>query len=423
MTQAAALLQNLAAASFVALGVAIAYRWYRERGRAQAMLALALITLAVVAALGRVGDPQHPLAVLSLVEIVGFLLSGYFVLLFRNEFIPLGSLAFQAANLLLAISIVVGILDVTALAHADPRVATVIVLEIIGAWAIFTGEPIARFWLASRNLPAVQRARMRFLSFGFAVLIAILFISVLGGSALRSPTAIVVTELVVLMVIPAIYVSFAPPALLRRIWRMGEEDELRTAIQDLLIFSPTREVLAERAATWAMRLLGGNAAFITDADGKFIANAGIDPARAAHLMAEQRKNPLGAPDRVVAVPLPLTDGQGSLGVVAGPFSPVFGTEEITQLRAYASSVSAGLERARVTERMAAIESNKTQFLNLASHELRGPVTVIRGYVSMLEGGLLGHLNDRGRKAAAMMSAKASEIGTRSILTCPNGVCV
>jgi len=409
LTQAAALLQNLAAASFVALGVAIAYRWYRERGRAQAMLALALITLAVVAALGRVGDPQHPLGVLSLVEIVGFLLSGYFVLLFRNEFIPLGSLAFQAANLLLAISIVVGILDVTALAHADPRVATVIVLEIIGAWAIFTGEPIARFWLASRNLPAVQRARMRFLSFGFAVLIAILFISVLGGSALRSPTAIVVTELVVLMVIPAIYVSFAPPALLRRIWRMGEEDELRTAIQDLLIFSPTREVLAERAATWAMRLLGGNAAFITDADGKFIANAGIDPARAAHLMAEQRKNPLGAPDRVVAVPLPLTDGQGSLGVVAGPFSPVFGTEEITQLRAYASSVSAGLERARVTERMAAIESNKTQFLNLASHELRGPVTVIRGYVSMLEGGLLGHLNDRGRKAAAMMSAKASEM--------------
>src|SRR5256885_8228946 len=324
-------------------------------------------------------------------------------------FIPLGSFAFQAANLLLAISIVVGILDVTALAHADPRVATVIVLEIIGAWAIFTGEPIARFWLASRNLPAVQRARMRFLSFGFAVLIAILFISVLGGSALRSPTAIVVTELVVLMVIPAIYVSFAPPALLRRIWRMGEEDELRAAIQDLLIFSPTREVLAERAATWAMRLLGGNAAFITDPDGKVIAHAGIDPARAAHLMAEQRTNPAGAPDRVVAVPLPLTDGQGSVGVVAGPFSPVFGTEEITQLRAYASSVSAGLERARVTGRMGAIEMNKTQVLNLASHEVRGPVTVIRGYVSMLEGGLLGQLNERGRKAVGVMASKATEM--------------
>src|SRR2546427_10127644 len=117
------------------------------------MLALALITLAVVAALGRVGDPQHPLAVLSLVEIVGFLLPGYFVLLFRHEFIPLGSFAFQAANLLLAISIVVGILDLTALAHAGPRVATVIGLEIIGAWAVVTGEPISRLWRASRSRP------------------------------------------------------------------------------------------------------------------------------------------------------------------------------------------------------------------------------------------------------------------------------
>src|SRR5256886_5437069 len=158
-----------------------------------------------------------------------------------------------------------------------------------------------------------------------------------------------------------------------------------------------------------MRQLGGNAAFITDPDGKVVAHAGIDPARAAYLMAEQRTNPVGAPDRIVAVPLPLTDGQGSLAVVAGPFSPVFGSEEISQLRAYASSVSAGLERARVTERMAAIESNKTQFLNLASHEMRGPVTVIRGYVSMLEDGLHGHLNERGRKAAVVMSANVSEM--------------
>jgi signal transduction histidine kinase len=59
--------------------------------------------------------------------------------------------------------------------------------------------------------------------------------------------------------------------------------------------------------------------------------------------------------------------------------------------------------------MAAIETNKTQFLNLASHELRGPVTVLRGYVSMLETGLLGHLNERGRKAAVVMAAKVSEM--------------
>src|SRR5205823_6526292 len=46
---------------------------------------------------------------------------------------------------------------------------------------------------------------------------------------------------------------------------------------------------------------------------------------------------------------------------------------------------------------------------LASHELRGPVTVLRGYVSMLETGILGQLNDRGRKAAEVMAAKVSEM--------------
>jgi signal transduction histidine kinase len=63
----------------------------------------------------------------------------------------------------------------------------------------------------------------------------------------------------------------------------------------------------------------------------------------------------------------------------------------------------------VTERLAAIERNKTQFLNLASHELRGPMTVVRGYVSMLEGGLLGDLNERGRKALPVISTKVMEM--------------
>jgi PAS domain S-box-containing protein len=40
------------------------------------------------------------------------------------------------------------------------------------------------------------------------------------------------------------------------------------------------------------------------------------------------------------------------------------------------------------ERMAELERTKGQFLNLASHELRGPLTVLRGYNSMLEEGTI-----------------------------------
>ena len=402
MTLAVAIARDLTAAGFVALGVAIAYRWYRFRGHAQGILALALITLAVVAALGRL--QERPSALLSAIEIALFLFSGYFVLLFRNEFIPLGSATLQAANVLLGASIVVGGLYVTVFAAASPLLRTSLILELVVAWAIFTGEPIVRFWLASNSLPSVQKTRLRFLSFGFAVLIVVLFVAVLGGDALQSPAAILITQLFTLAVVPAIYVSFAPPALVRRIWRMGEEDALRGAMQDLLIFSPSRQVLAERATSWAVRLVGAKAGFIVDADGKVIASAGVDRGHAEALAA----NPDSA-GGIIRAPLHLTDGQGYLAVIAGPFTPVFGTDEIAQLNAYANSVSAGLERARVTERMAAIEKGKSEFLNLASHELRGPVTVMRGYVSMLQGGLLGHLTERGRKAAEVMAAKVLEM--------------
>jgi signal transduction histidine kinase len=244
---------------------------------------------------------------------------------------------------------------------------------------------------------------MRFLSAGFAVLIVILLVTVLGGSALQSPTATLIIQLFALASVPAIYVSFAPPSLLRRIWRMSEENEVRGAMQDLLIFSPSRQVLAERAAYWAVRLMGATAGFVTDADGKVLATSGVDPERAAALAAG------GPSEDVIMAPLHLGEGEGTLAILAGRYTPMFGSDEVSQMNAYANSVSAGLERARVTERMAAIETNKTQFLNLASHELRGPVTVLRGYVSMLESGLLGHLNERGRKAAVVMAAKVSEM--------------
>ena len=121
------------------------------------------------------------------------------------------------------------------------------------------------------------------------------------------------------------------------------------------------------------------------------------------------RKPLPGRGAAIVTPLHLTEGLGFLGVTAGPFTPLFGTDEVNQLQGYASSVTAGLERVRVTERLAAIERNKTQFLNLASHELRGPLTVVRGYVSMLEDGLLGNLNERGRKAVPVISTKVLEM--------------
>ena len=58
-------------------------------------------------------------------------------------------------------------------------------------------------------------------------------------------------------------------------------------------------------------------------------------------------------------------------------------------------------------RMAGLEEVKTEFLNLASHELRGPLAVVQGYVSMMEEGAL-----KGRQLRAVLptvSAKLRQI--------------
>jgi len=69
------------------------------------------------------------------------------------------------------------------------------------------------------------------------------------------------------------------------------------------------------------------------------------------------------------------------------------TRDLTErrMREEASNAERDREAARLrshAERMAELEQVKTQFLNLASHELRGPLTVIRGYNSLLQDGAI-----------------------------------
>ena len=226
------------------------------------------------------------------------------------------------------------------------------------------------------------------------------------------------TQLIALLAAPLLYVSFSPPLWLRFTWRNPEEVAYRESIKDLLLFSPTRQRLAERALEWAVRFVGADSAFIADSDGSVLAARGIDEVQAERLRAQ-----LGAPARetmlrlpggedaqsALVVPLPLNSGTGVLVVLSGPFTPFFGTDEIGRLTAYATNLTIGLDRTTLTERIAALERTKTEFLNLASHELRGPITVIRGYLSMLERGSLGEIPESAQRALPVLTAKADEM--------------
>jgi len=64
------------------------------------------------------------------------------------------------------------------------------------------------------------------------------------------------------------------------------------------------------------------------------------------------------------------------------------------------------------ERMATLERVKSQFLNVASHELRGPLGVVSGYVSMVQDGSFGDLSSVDmRRVAPVIAQKVTEMNT------------
>jgi signal transduction histidine kinase len=218
--------------------------------------------------------------------------------------------------------------------------------------------------------------------------------------------------------VPILWVAFFPPVWLRRIWRQPEEDQFRHALHDLLLYSPDRRTLAERSLVWAERLVGGDAGFVIDSDRSVLATRGLSKADATAL--ERRSEYLKdgeAVDRhapwrsgsTLVVPLDLRRGRGAVVLMSGRLSPMFGDDELGRMRQYATSIAAGLDRVTLNEQVSSLERAKTDFLNIASHELRGPMTVIKGYLTMLESGALGALAPRVESVLPLLISKSDEV--------------
>jgi len=197
---------------------------------------------------------------------------------------------------------------------------------------------------------------------------------------------------------------------------MLEEDQFRSALHDLLLYSPDRRTLAQRALGWALRLVGGESAFVIDSDRSILASQGLDPAEALQIAdridflsaAGQRHEPWRQ-DHMLIVPLDLQKGPGAIVLISGRLTQIFGDDELSHLAQYAISITAGLDRVTLTSRIQALERAKSDFLNIASHELRGPMTIIKGYLTMFEAGSLGELSPKASSVLPLLIAKSDEI--------------
>jgi signal transduction histidine kinase len=72
------------------------------------------------------------------------------------------------------------------------------------------------------------------------------------------------------------------------------------------------------------------------------------------------------------------------------------------------------DQQEVAERAESLEQTKADFLRLASHELRGPLTVVRGYLSMILDGSVGSADEATMKPLRMVQGKVGEMD--SIIT-------
>jgi diguanylate cyclase (GGDEF)-like protein/PAS domain S-box-containing protein len=345
VSQAQAILSHSVSAGFLAIGLASLAGWLRHRDQAHARFAAALSLLGITAFLAELSGPgiHGPRVLLSLL-VLAFLGSGAALLTLRSLFMPLRSRTRIAAAVALASVAALDLVELllTPMTSTPSPLAYIAGLSAIAAWVVCVSEPAVRFWIASRGRPAVQRARLRALSAGYLGIVVALIGAVAAGESAGA-----ITDIVALFVVPCLYVSFAPPQWLRRQWRAREERAFQPALDDLLLYSPDRATLARRALQWALRLVGGDAGALVASDGAVLAVEGSLPDQAAALSGDDR----GPGPHAMTFVLPCSDGPVTLTVLAGQYSPLFGSEEIAGLEQYAASVTLALDRVLLSEEM------------------------------------------------------------------------
>ncbi|HEV2414598.1 MAG TPA: response regulator [Candidatus Dormibacteraeota bacterium] len=403
-------LSDAAAVGFVLLGIVTAVTWLRRRDRSMAFLALAIVLLAVVSGLGQVASYIHiNKGFLSFITLLAFSGTAYALLLYRNAVIPLPRRWHVAAAASLAAASVL-LLSAELIAYSKTVQLAIVVVWIL-LWCVIVAEPIVQFWLVARELPAVQAWRLRSLSLGFGGLVLVLLFAISAGLLTRQPIVTVVIELAVLAIIPLLYASFAPPAWLRRQWRAGEEEGIRTFMEQLLV-GDDRDALANRALEWAMRLVGGGSAVLFDSTGSSTSVRGLSEAQVAEVREQMaglgigvgRVTIAGADRRALSVAVKGLSTSGTLVVIAGPFTPAFGTEETTRTQQLMSSFVTALDRRHLIVQLE--ESNralqdankhKSVFLANMSHELRTPLNAIIGFSELLGDARDGQFDEATRR--------------------------
>jgi signal transduction histidine kinase len=379
---------------YVALGAVAFVFWRRRLDRASMWAAATFGSLGALELLSLVpdtpGDPvERSVGRLVLVLLVLF---PYLLFRFTTAFRVSGK---RLANALFALTaiLVVWTFALPRIPQAGetwPSWFTAYVVVFMIHWSVLSVVSAVRLWRAGTAQPSVARSRMQLLALasgGLILALVLVLFSPHQDSAVKLGSQILGT-----LSGTGFLLGFAPPSPLRLWWRRPEQARLQQAITSLLAFADSQEEVASRVLEPCAQIVGARAIAIRDDSGKVLAAWNV-PGHAWERLERGGDIPTLWDD---AQPIDLEMPGGSLVVWTTPYAPFFGEEEIALLRTLGALTGLALDRARLFQaeheaRLALERADevKSNFVALAAHELRTPMTTIHGFVTTLY-----HLGER-----------------------------
>jgi signal transduction histidine kinase len=363
--------------SLAVLAVVAVRLWIMHRSRAAGWLALAFTAIGLLVTVGRLA-PSHPHGAVEYLgqrlDIELLVLFPFLVYRFATTFVPPGLFLRRfVPALTIALTVFTFALPhIPAAGESWSPGFVVYVVAFFVHWTMLSVSVAVRLLLAGRGQASVSAKRMHMLAFA-ATTLTVALLGTTFATDQSSPGALVV-QLIGLVAIIGFYLGIDPPRIVRAYWRMPEQTRLQEAWRGLVTLAVDRSEIAARIAAPAAELVGARGLLVIDSAGNELASWGA------------MDN-----DRVVI------EEEGVTFVAStSPYAPFFGQDELRTLQTIAGLTATALDRVRLFEqehdtRLALERANElmTNFVALAAHELRTPVTTIHGFVQTLN-----HVGDR-----------------------------
>ena len=376
---------------FAGLGAVSLVQWRRHEGPAPGWLAAAFGSLAAVVLLGEAlpEEPEGPLAMsLQRLLVAVVVLFPYLLYRFALTFFEPIPWFRRLATALTALA-VAGALIIEIPAEGEPRSVApqLFVYLILIQWTLISVRVATGLWRAGSGQPTVARRRLRVMALGSLALVLALVIAGLADPTGGSGVIPVVAELFAICSGPLFLLGFAPPGFVRIAWRSRESAALREA-ELRLLRAETAEDISAALLPHVTHLVAGEGSALIGRDGTIIGVHGLDEESAGGLQKEvEVRGASSTSYPVVSVPLE----SGTLAVRTSRYTPFFGDEELGIMKGLAVVADLALARAHLLERereaaaeLQAANEAMRDFVAIASHDLRTPVTVIQGFCIALE---------------------------------------